>query len=71
MGPGAREGPKQVYIRDSDLEQYGYTANCRRCALMREGQPARGVRHTVACRTRVEAAMAAAFVKVGGNNPNM
>ena len=60
MGPGAREGPKQVYIRDSDLEQYGYTANCRRCALMRDGQPARGVRHTVACRTRVEAAMAAA-----------
>merc|ERR1711940_161138 len=56
-GPNLREGPKQVYIRDSDLERYGYTVGCRRCSLMRDGQPARGVRHTLACRTRVEAAM--------------
>ena len=47
-----------MYIRDANLERYGYTAGCRRCALMREGQPARGIRHTLACRTRVEAAMA-------------
>ena len=57
-GPNAREGPKEVYIRPADLERYGYTAGCRRCTLMRDGQPARGVRHTVACRSRVEAAMA-------------
>ena len=29
-GQSAREGPKQVYIRDADLETYGYTAGCRR-----------------------------------------
>merc|ERR1712079_731163 len=56
-GPNLREGSKQVYIRGVDLEQYGYTAACRRCALMREGRPARGVRHTPACRTRIEEAM--------------
>merc|ERR1712122_330731 len=56
-GPNLREGPKQVYIRDSDLERYGYTVGCRRCTLMRDGHPARGIRHTQACRTRVEAAM--------------
>ena len=49
VAPGAREGPKQVYIRPTDLERYGCTANCRRCALMREGQPARGVRRTAVC----------------------
>ena len=56
-GPSAREGPKQVYIRDVDLERYGYTVGCRRCSLMREGQPARGIRHIPACRARIEEAM--------------
>ena len=41
VGPSAREGPKQVYIRDSDLAVHGYTVGCRRCMLMREGQPSR------------------------------
>ena len=57
--PGAQEGPKQVYIRDVDLARYGYTAGCRRCRLMRDGDPARGVRHTTACRARIEEAMRA------------
>merc|ERR1712026_132976 len=57
VGPNPREGPKQVYIRDADLERYGHTVGCRRCALMRAGQPARGVRHSLACRARIEAAM--------------
>ena len=56
-GPSAREGPKQVYIREADLEQHGYTVGCRRCGLMRPGQPARGIRRTPACRARIEAAM--------------
>ena len=59
-GPDPREGPKQVYIRDLDLERYGYTVGCRRCGLMREGRPARGIRHALACRARVEEAMRAA-----------
>ena len=58
--PPARDGPKQVYIRDEDLQRHGFTANCRRCMLMREGHAARGVRHTAACRTRIETAMAEA-----------
>ena len=49
-----------MYIRDSDLEAHGYTVGCRRCMLMRAGQPARGVRPTIACRSRIEAAMASA-----------
>ena len=56
--PSAREGPKQVYIRDTDIGRYGLTANCRRCNLMRAGHAARGVRHIPACRARIEAAMA-------------
>ena len=59
-GPDPREGPKQVYIRDLVLERYGYTVGCRRCGLMREGRPARGIRHALACRARVEEAMRAA-----------
>ena len=56
-GPDPREGPKQVCIRDVDLERYGYTVGCRRCGLMREGRPARGIRRALACRARVEEAM--------------
>ena len=57
--PASRDGPKQVYIRDEDLMKYGYTVGCRRCALMRDKQPARGIRHSVPCLTRIEAAMEA------------
>ena len=56
-GPSAREGPKHVYIRDTDLEKFGCTSGCRRCGLMRENRPARGIRHTPACRARIEEAM--------------
>jgi hypothetical protein len=56
-GPDPREGPEHVYIRDVDLERYGYTVCCRRCGLMREGRPARGIRHAPACLARVEEAM--------------
>ena len=56
-GPNLGMGANRVYARDVDLKRYGYTAACRRCARMREGRPARGVRHTPACRARIEAAM--------------
>lgn len=49
--------PKRVYIQDEDLERYGYTANCRRCMLRREGGKGQGVAHRKECRERIEAAM--------------
>jgi hypothetical protein len=50
-------GPKRVYIRNSDLERWGYTSTCNRCMLMREGKSAAGKALTDACRTRIEEAM--------------
>jgi hypothetical protein len=49
--------PKRVYIRNTDLERWGYTSNCHRCNLMREGRSAAGKAHTEACRARIEEAM--------------
>ena len=46
-----------VYIRQEDLDTYGYTANCRRCRLMREGATGRGINHRPECRARIEKAM--------------
>ena len=49
--------PRRVFIKLSDLELHGFTAGCRRCGLMRNGQAALGVNHLDACRLRVEQAM--------------
>ncbi len=49
--------PRRVFIKLADLELHGFTAGCRRCALMRNGQKSQGVKHLDACRLRVEQAM--------------
>ncbi len=49
--------PRRVFIKLTDLELHGFTAGCRRCNLMRNGQAALGVRHLDACRLRIEQAM--------------
>ena len=36
------------------MEEYGYTAGCRRFTLLRTGRSAYGVHHTEACRARFE-----------------
>ena len=57
--PAAPRGyvPGSVYIRADDLRRFGRTAGCRRCTLMTNGEAARGVPHTTACRDRFEQAM--------------
>ena len=54
----ARRAVKSVYIRNAELEKYGYTASCGKCQKMRLGRPTRGMAHTSACRARIELAMA-------------
>jgi hypothetical protein len=49
--------PRPVYIRMEDIRRFGRTAGCRRCTLMTNGEPARGIVHTRACRERIERAM--------------
>ena len=55
-----RRAVKSVYIRNEDLEKYGYTASCGKCQKTRLGRPARGMAHTSACRARIELAMSEA-----------
>ena len=58
--PEVREpeyNPHRVFIKLSDLERHGFTAGCRRCNLMRNGQKSQGVKHLDACRLRAEQAM--------------
>ena len=50
----------RVRITNAHLEQYGYTAGCRRCTLLRTGRGAHGVRHSEACRARLEGLLRAA-----------
>ena len=52
--------PLPPYITKEDLNKYGFTAGCRRCLFMREGRSIRGIKHTPACRIRLEQAMAEA-----------
>ena len=49
--------PRIVYVRADDLRRFGRTAGCRRGTLMTNGEAARGVPHTRACRDRFEQAM--------------
>ena len=46
--------PHRVFIKQADLERFGFTAGCRRCMLMRTGQKAQGVKHGDQCRRCVE-----------------
>ena len=56
--PGREYAPRNVYIRPEDIRRFGRTAGCRRCTLMTNGEPARGINHTKECRARLEQAMA-------------
>jgi hypothetical protein len=49
--------PHRVFIKLTDLERHGFTAGCRRCALMREGRKCQGIKHRDECRLRVEQAL--------------
>ncbi len=55
--PEVREpeyNPHRIFIKQADLERFGFTAGCRRCTLMRSGLKAQGVKHGDECRLRVE-----------------
>ncbi len=55
--PEVREleyNPHRVFIKQADLERFGFTQNCRRCILMRSERKAQGVKHGDECRLRVE-----------------
>jgi hypothetical protein len=55
--PEVREqeyNPRRVFIKQTDLERFGFTEQCRRCQLMRRGAKAQGVKHSDECRLRVE-----------------
>ena len=56
----ARRAMKNVYVRPVDLERWGYTSSCSKCQKARQGLPTRGMRHSEACRVRIELAMAEA-----------
>ena len=60
MPDEARRAVKSVYIRNEELQRWGYTASCGKCQKMRVGLPTRGMAHTSACRARIELAMAEA-----------
>ena len=49
--------PRRVFTHRADLEQFGYTAGCRRCMLTREGSRAQGIPHKPECRARIEQAL--------------
>jgi hypothetical protein len=58
-------GSRRVYIRQSDLEVYGYTVGCQVCDTLRAGLPRpAGTNHSDVCRKRIEEAM----VNDGGAN---
>ena len=51
------KGTRNVYIRKTDLDRFGYTAGCRACEVHRAGQSMSGQEHTAECRRRLEDAM--------------
>ncbi len=54
--PEVREpeyNPHRAFTKQSDLERFGFTENCRRCVLMREGRKAQGVQHDDGCRSLI------------------
>ena len=58
--PKGQVAPMIVKITPTTLEQYGYTAGCRRCTLLRAGRTAMGVKHTEPCRDCIEGRLRAA-----------
>ena len=36
---------RRMYIRQSDLEKFGYTGGCEACAAIREGRERQGINH--------------------------
>ena len=51
------KGTRNVYIRKTDLEKFGYTAGCPACEVHRAGLPMSGQGHTSECRKRLEDVM--------------
>ena len=52
---GRPYAPRAVYLRPDVFGKHGYTSNCKRCKLMREGRSVKGNLHAPACRARLEA----------------
>ena len=50
-------GSRSLYIRKSDLKDFGFTAGCPACDAQREGAATAGKSHTSLCRKRLEKAM--------------
>ena len=44
---------KRVYLRQTDFDKLGYSAQCRACALLRLGMDRQGILHTEECRLRM------------------
>ena len=48
---------RRMYIRQSDLERFGYTGGCEACAAIREGRERQGINHNETCRNRIQEAL--------------
>ena len=48
---------RRMYIRQSDLEKFGYTGGCEACAAIREGRERQGINHNEKCRARIQEAL--------------
>ncbi|CAE7251708.1 unnamed protein product [Symbiodinium sp. CCMP2592] len=48
---------RRTYIRQSDLDKFGYTAGCEACSAIREGRRRTGINHTEHCRSRIMEAL--------------
>ena len=44
---------KRVYLRQTDFDNFGYSAQCRACTLLRLGMDRQGILHTEECRLRM------------------
>ena len=44
---------KRVYLRQTDFDKFGYSAQCRACTLLRLGMDRQGILHTEECRLRM------------------
>ena len=50
---------RRIYIRQSDIDNHGFTEHCPRCDHIREGRPGKPPNHSEACRDRLTKAIAA------------
>ena len=44
---------KRVYLRQTDFDKFGYSAQCRACTLLRLGMDRQGILHIEECRLRM------------------